>query len=80
VHHAGAADRRRAAPRRDAARSRAAILDAAAALFAGRGYGDTSLQKVADRAGVARDAELLLRLEGAALRGDAGARSRTPGR
>ena len=38
-----------------AARTRARILDAAAELFLERGYGRTTVQEVADRAGVARD-------------------------
>lgn len=38
-----------------AARTRARILDAAAALFLGEGYARTTMQGVADRAGVARD-------------------------
>ena len=41
-------------PRRNAIRSRAAIMDAAEALFAERGYPGVSLQEVAHRAGVAR--------------------------
>ena len=38
-----------------ATRTRARILDAAAELFLQRGYGRTTVQEVADRAGVARD-------------------------
>jgi AcrR family transcriptional regulator len=38
-----------------AARTRARILDAAAALFLERGYARTTVQDLADRAGVARD-------------------------
>jgi AcrR family transcriptional regulator len=38
-----------------AARTRARILDAAGALFLDRGYARTTMQDVADRAGVARD-------------------------
>jgi AcrR family transcriptional regulator len=41
-------------PRRDAARSRAAILDAAEALFAERGYEAVSLSQVGEAAGVSR--------------------------
>src|SRR5215510_847220 len=37
-----------------AARSRAALLGAAAALFAERGYRDTSVQAIGERAGVSR--------------------------
>jgi AcrR family transcriptional regulator len=43
-----------AARRRDAGASREAILDAAEALFAGRGYEGTSLHEVGARAGVSR--------------------------
>jgi len=38
-----------------AARTRARILDAASELFLERGYGRTTMQEIADRAGVARD-------------------------
>ena len=38
-----------------AARTRARILDAAAALFLERGYGHTTMKAIADEAGVARD-------------------------
>ena len=38
-----------------AARTRARILDAAAALFLDRGYARTTVQEIAERAGVARD-------------------------
>jgi len=38
-----------------ATRTRARILDAAAELFLKRGYGRTTVQEIADRAGVARD-------------------------
>ena len=38
-----------------AARTRARILDAAAELFLDRGYGRTTIQGIADQAGVARD-------------------------
>src|SRR3954447_12530610 len=38
-----------------AARTRSRILDAAAELFLDRGYARTTMQDVADRAGVARD-------------------------
>jgi AcrR family transcriptional regulator len=41
--------------RQAAARTRAAILDAARALFAERGYAATSMTAIADRAGVALD-------------------------
>jgi AcrR family transcriptional regulator len=38
-----------------AARTRARVLDAAGELFLDRGYGHTTMQDIADRAGVARD-------------------------
>ena len=49
--------RKYSSPVRDeqAARTRARILDAAAALFLDRGYGRTTMKDIADRAGVARD-------------------------
>lgn len=51
------AKRTYSSPLRDeqAARTRARILDAAAELFLERGYGRTTMQGIADQAGVARD-------------------------
>ena len=65
------------APRhRDAERSRSAILDAAAVLFAEQGYLATSLAAVGVRAGLSRGTRLLLRRQGGTLPRRAGPRLR----